>query len=340
MFNFVPDAEILNPTLTMKKKNFFMLFALLAAAFVFPTVNLNAQTKDEIGTAYNAALQQSGTDLAGAVASMSDVIGMCEKLGAEADDLKANASKVISGWQYSVANNLMKEKNLDAAIPAFEKSLELANKYNDAGVREKATGQLPKVYFAKGNALYKTEDYTNALAFYDKALAFDKDYTKVYLMKGQAFKKKGESENMKAAMDKAIELGNATNDTATVNSASKVMSADFLARSNKAFASKAYGQAIDLANQSLVYGSSSATYLILAVSYNAQSKADLAIESANKGIALETKPEKLVDFYFQLGKGYEIKKDNANACANYKKVTSGANKAAADYQIKTVLKCQ
>ena len=75
------------------------------------------------------------------------------------------------------------------------------------------------------------------------------------------------------------------------------------------------------------------------MSYNATSKFDQAIEAGNKGLELESKPEKQADFYFQLGKAYEGKKDNANACASFKKVTTGPNKAAADYEIKTVLKC-
>ena len=45
-------------------------------------------------------------------------------------------------------------------------------------------------------------------------------------------------------------------------------------------------------------------------------------------------------FYYEIAKAYEGKKDTPNACSNYKKAAFGTFKSSADYQMKTVLKCQ
>lgn len=324
----------------MKKGINSIFVATLALGLLLYSNTTKSQSLDEIGTAYNAALELSKTDLAGGVNGMLAVVDMCDKLGADANDLKTNAVKVIPDWQYSIANGFLKDKNFDLAIPAFEKTIELATRFDDADIKGKAGNQLPKVLFSKGNALSKADDFDGAISYFDRAIALDPEYAKAFLMKGQALKKKGDSEGMKTSLDKAIELAGKTNDTATVGNAKKIMGGDFLSRANTAFKAKNYSSAIDLASSAVEYTPSSSAYLIMAVSYNATSKFDSAIEAARKGSELETNADKISDFNFQIGKAYEGKKDSKNACAAYKKVTSGPNKAAADYQIKTVLKCQ
>jgi len=312
----------------------------LAAILVFAFSNSNAQTKDDAGNAYNAARTLSSTDKAGALKSMKEVISMCEKIGPDADEIKKMAVAVIPDWQYQIANDLLKEKKYDDAITAYEQTITCSEKYNDPEKKEKSIGQLSKLHFIKGQESLKADNADAAIASYNKAIEYDPEYTKAFFSLGAAYKNKNDFENMQKAMDKANELGIKTNDTATAAKAREAMATSFLSRANKSFSSKNYTQAIELANSSLKYDDSNApAYLILTVSYNSQSKFDQALESAQKGLAIESRPEKQSDFYFQIGKAYEGKKDNANACSNYKKVTSGPNKPAAEYQMKTVLKC-
>lgn len=322
------------------KKN-ILITAAFTAFLLIQSLALFAQTKDEAGNAYNAARTLSATDKAAALKGMNDVVSMCEKIGADADDIKKMAVAVIPDWQYQIANDFLKEKKYDEAIAAFEQTIVYADKYSDQEKKTKSLNQLPKIHYFKGQDALKAENADAAIASFDKAIGYDAEYTKAYFSKGAAYKKKGDFDNMQKAMDKAYELGIKTNDTATAAKAKDAMGSTFLSRSNKAFTAKNYAQAIELANKSIEYTpQSSAAYMILCVSHNAQSKFDLAIETANKGLELEQKPEKQADFYFQIGKAYEGKKDNTNACASYKKVTAGPNKAAANYQITTVLKCK
>jgi tetratricopeptide (TPR) repeat protein len=317
-----------------------LVVVLLIAFFAINAGYVNAQTLDEAATAYNKALELKNTDLPGAITSLINVAGMCEKIGADADDLKKMVTGAIPDLQYSLANNFLKEKKYDDAIAAFEKTNEYAAKYNDAEKPGKIQAQLPKIYFAKGLDQFKAEDVDGALVSMEKATSLDPEYTKAFYTKGLVYKKKGDDANMKLALDKSIELAAKDGDTVTSGKAKESMAGSLLVSANKALTAKKYADAIKFANSSLDYSTTkSNTYLILVLSYNATSKFDQAIEAGKKGLELESKPEKQVDFYFQLGKAYEGKKDNANACAYFKKVTSGPNKPAADYEIKTVLKC-
>jgi len=317
------------------------LFAvLLMAFFTLNAGSLFAQTLQEASDAYGKAKELINTDLPGAITGLVNVAGMCDKIGAEADDLKKIVTSAIPDLQYSLANGFLKEKKYDEAIAAFEKTTEFATQYNDTEKIGKVQAQLPKIYYAKGLEQFKAENVDGALASLEKATTLDPEYTKAFYTKGLIYKKKDDAINMQAALDKSIELAGKDGDTVTSGKAKDAMAGSMLTTANKALTAKKYADAIKFANNSLNYSTTkSNTYLILTLSYNSTSKFDLAIESAKKGLELESKPEKQVDFYFQLGKAYEGKKDNANACANFKKVTMGPNKPAAEYEIKTVLKC-
>lgn len=314
----------------------------LAIALVFAGLNSMAQTKEDAGTAYNAALELSKTDMPAAIDKMLEVVKMCNSIGAEADDLKSGASKAIPGWQYNLANGFLKEKNYDQAIPAFEKSADLAKQFNDANILEKSENQLPKIYYAKGQAMLKAENADEALTWYDKSLKYDPEFAKAYVAKGQAFKKKGDNAKMQENLEIAIEKGTKSNDTTSVNNAKSLLASSLLSQGNAAFKKNDFTGAIAKLDESLKYNNKNKeAHFLLAVCCNNAKNFDRAIESANNGLALdENTNDKAARYYFEIAKAYDGKKDVANACANYKKAAFGAYKAQAEYQITTVLKCK
>jgi tetratricopeptide (TPR) repeat protein len=295
-----------------------------------------AQTKNDAAIAFNAAAQLASTDLPGAVKGMNDVVVLCGKIGADANDIKANAQKTIPGLHYQIANNFLKDKKIDDAQLSLEKSLELATLYNDADTKDKASKQLSKVYVAKGNGLLKAEKTVEALALFDKAIVLQPTYAKAYFASGQAYKKKADFEKMKTAMDQAITYGKETGDTTSVNNAKNVMRENLVTRASKAVQKGANDQAISLANAALTYNSlqSKDAYYLLAVAYNKTSKWDNAIEAASKGLAMEeNSKEKKAHFYLELGNAQKGKGDTSAACASYKNASFGVNAAVAAAQV-------
>jgi tetratricopeptide (TPR) repeat protein len=308
----------------------------------FSGKNLIAQTKEDAGNAFNAALELSKTDMAGAVVKMQEVIKMTTALGKEGDTLKMKAGTVLPVWQYNVGNNLIKEKKYTEAIAAFEKSNEFATTFSDANIKEKSENMLVKLYTSEGNNLLKAEKADDAIVYLDKALKLDPDFSKAYFTKGQVYKKKGDNVKMQENMELALASAKKSNDTVTGNAAKNAIGSSLYLEGKTAFTKKAYGEAVEKLNKAITYDyKNKELYYLLATSNNNLKKYDDAIAAANLGLPMEEQTaDKMARFYYEIAKAYEGKRDVANACANYKKSAIGTFKSSADYQMKTVLKCQ
>jgi hypothetical protein len=321
-----------------------ILFLALALTFLstFSGNNLYAQTKEETSNAFNAALELSKTDMAGAIVKMQDVIKMCNTVGKDADSLKIKVGKVLPAWQYNVGNTFLKEKKYDLALNAFEKSLGFSESYADANIKNMSEDQLVKLYTNKANMLLKAEKADSAILFLDKALKYNPAYSKALFTKGQAYKKSGDNVKMQENMELAIASASKTNDTTTIKAAKNAIATSLYSEGKTAFTKKAYADAVTKLNGALSYDyKNKELYYLLATSNNSLKKFDDAISAATLGLAMEEQTnEKMARFYYELAKAYEGKKETANACENYKKSAFGTFKSSADYQMKTVLKCQ
>ncbi|MEI6061557.1 MAG: hypothetical protein WCR72_12670 [Bacteroidota bacterium] len=323
------------------KKTLILAFALTIITS-FSGNRLYAQSKEDAGNAFNAALELSKTDMAGAIVKMQDVLKMCTTVGKDADSLKMKVAKVLPVWQFNVGSNFRNTKNFDLAMPAFEKSLEYAIAYSDANIKEKSENQLVTLYYFKANTLLKADKADSALLFLDKVLKFEPEYSKALYTKGQAFKKKGDLVKMQENMELAITSATKANDTVTIKAAKNAIGQSLFQEGLAAFQKKAYGDAVPKLSSALTYGvKNKDLYYYLAFSNNSLKKYDEAIESANTGMAMEEQTnEKMARYYYEIAKAYEGKKDTANACTNYKKSAFGTFASSANYQMKTVLKCQ
>jgi tetratricopeptide (TPR) repeat protein len=143
-------------------------------------------------------------------------------------------------------------------------------------------------------------------------------------------------------MDLAIAAATKEKDTITIQAAKSAVASSLYAEGADAFKKKSYSIAVDKLNSSITYDKSNKeVYYLLAVSYNNLKKNDEAIAAANLGVALEEQTAiKMARFYYEIAKAYEGKNDASNACENYKKAAVGTFAASANYQMKTVLKCQ
>jgi tetratricopeptide (TPR) repeat protein len=308
----------------------------------FSGKQLFAQTKEEAGNAFNAALELSKTDMAGAVVKMQDVLKMCSVVGKDADSLKMKIETVLPVFQYNVGINLKNEKKTDQAISAFEKSDEFAVKYKDTNIKEKTGNQLVILYTTKGSNLLKADKADSAIMFVDKALKLNPDYSKALFTKGQAYKKKGDNPKMVENMKLAITSASKTNDTVIIKAAKNNIGSSLYQDGLAAYNKKSYADAVTKLNEALSYGfKTKDLYYVLAVSDNSLKKYDEAIEAATAGLALDEQTnDKMARYYCEVAKAYEGKKDIANACENYKKAAYGPTAQFSNDKIKNVLKCQ
>ena len=307
------------------------------------TVTLNAQTVNDALAAFNKGVELSqGDNFDEAIASFKSAIDLFNQTEPENEN-KATAEEQILVVMYKKASGLLKEKKYDECIATFEKLVEYATSFNNSKYLKRGTSAIPKIYYGKGKDQYEAKQYDEALVSLNKSVELDPTYATAYIRIAQVYDEKNDVSAFKNAIDKAIDVAVQDNDAKSEEIAKQLGSNFFLKNGAEAFKSENYSNSADYFNTVLNYKEAdSDIYYQLAAIYNKLSKWDDAVEAANKALELFTAQGTTKDarIYFELGNAYLGKEDNASACDAYSKANKGDYAAAADYQIKTVLKCQ
>jgi tetratricopeptide (TPR) repeat protein len=298
----------------MKRRIIVTLAIMLGLA-----LNLSAQTLDDAGAAFNEGIQFSkDAKYAEAAASYEKTITICKQIGDDAMELQIKAEQQLPGTYFNVAKSLFDAKNYNDAIPNFEKSAQYADQMGETKTADASRTYLAGIYYALGNADLKNDALDAAIEKYNKSLSFKESYYKSFYGLGLVYKKQDNLTLMKESLDKAISM--AGDDAKTITNAQDAAASAYQKAGAVALQSGKYSVAVENLVASMDYDSTKAsTFYYLAISYNGLSKWDDAIASANKAIELQTEDKS--DIYFELGKSYEKKGDNATSCENYKKVT-------------------
>jgi Tetratricopeptide repeat. len=315
-----------------------------AALLLTSGLALGQSTTKDAAEAFNAGVTANeAKNYTEAVIQFNKALDICSQVGAEADEIKLQAEKVIPSVEFNIGLGLYNQKKIEEAISQIDKAKELAIKYGDEKTQKKAERVVPQLYNFLGNGALRDGQYDKAIEFYGKAIALDANYSKCYLGMGLAYSKMNNLDKAIESFDKTIEVGTATNKTEDVKDA-KISARDNLLIQAAAEQKKEnFADAYKHFSQSLQYDDRSTdAYLGLAAASNKLSKFDDAIENINKALPLlEGSSDSIkAPYYFALGNAFLGKKDNTNACDAYKKASFGTFKEAAEYQIKEVLKCQ
>lgn len=300
-----------------------------------------AQDMNEAGTAFNDGNEAyKAKKYADAVDFYTQSIDMCDMIGGDAAELQTKVEAQLVNALYKNSMILYKGKKFDAAVEELNKTIEAANKADNAKIAGKAKAYIPKVYSSQGMGLVKGKKYDEALAIFDKALGFKEGCVNAYYGQGMAFKGKNDIDAAVISFDNAISNGEGNKKAdKTVNKVKRAGKKMLEANAAKELQIEHTQKAIDYLNKSLDYGATSPnTYYMLAIAYNKQKKYTDAISAATTGLTIEGADQSSIQF--ELGKAYEAKGDAANACVAYKAVVSGPNVKAAAFQAKEVLKCK
>ena len=317
---------------TLKKTLILLFIGLMSFSY--------AQDLNEAGSAFNDGNEAyKAKKYSSAVESYKSSLDMCQIIGGDAAELQTQVEGQLVNALYRSALTLYKKRNFDQAIIQLKETKTMAEEIGNNKMAQKADAYIPKVYSSQGTGLIKEEKYDEAIVVFDEAIAYSNKCVNAYYGKGLAYQKKGEIDVALENYDKAIEYG-AENPKAkkTLNKTQSAGRRMLEANAAKELQIEHTQKAIDYLNKSLTYGDGTTnTYQLLAIAYNKQKKADDAIKACQSGIALNDGDQSSLNF--QLGLAYEVKGDATNACSAYKKVTSGPNVKAAEFQRKEVLKC-
>lgn len=285
-------------------KFFKTLLTILALNLFFLNFSWGQELAD-VATSYNDALKVVNDNPKKAQAQLETILPQAEALGEEGAEIKGKIEGLLPSLQYKAALAAYKAKDLDKAIPAFEKALKLAKQYDDQEVAKSIKPKLPVLYYSRGRKLLKAKKAKEADEYFDKAIALDDSYDNAYFGKSMVLRS-GDRAQMYEQLDKAIEL--AGDDSKSAKSFKKSVRF-FLYKEAKANVKK--------------------------------KKFQQALADSEKALAYDYEGAKDADrIYVQMGKAYAGLNQKSDACATYKKVKGAKYKKVADYEIQYTLKCK
>jgi len=340
--NFLTKILIIMKVDYINTKLFIIFFSLL--------ISLNVafgQTINEVKEAFNngvSAIQSNSYEEA--ITQFNTCLemysGLDEEEAMEGEDMVLQIESKLPTLHYQVAMDFFQAKELDKAIDEFEKTVEVANKYDNEPTLEKAQQIIPQLYYQKAGGKYKNKNLEGALGDYNKATELNPEYEKAYYMKSLIYKKMGDDASFIESTRKAIEYAEQNDEQKVVDKAKQSGSKYFLKKGNEAKSAEQYDDAKKYLILALEFdGKDAMAYYLLATVNNLQKNYDAAIEATGKALEFESDDAaKKARIYFEMANALKEKGENDRACAAYKNASYGAYKAAAEYQIVHVLKCE
>ena len=317
------------------------LFLIIVSAFILVPFTGISQTNNDAISAYNEGAQLIKSDPAGAIVAFNKCIKLCDAVGAEAEETRVLAETQLPGLFYKIAMESYKQKKIEEAIEKFKETEEIAEKYNNSSIQAKASKVIPQLYMVLGNSLMK-QDPQEALKTLDKAVELNPNLAKAYLSKGLIYKGLGDETNMKASLSKTIEVGFASNDIKTANTAEQVLRTYYF---NKAVISLQAGSMAEAEagfKSAVEYGSEKPTvYFQLGKIYNFNKQYDLALKTLKRAEGFEKGGDvEKAGIFYEMGNAYIGLGNTSEACNAFKKALFGDYAEAAKYQIEEVIKCK
>jgi len=311
------------------------------AIFCLMVAGLNAQVvRNDAIKAYNEGVAAKDTDFPAAIKAFEKAIEIAGQVGAEADDIKQNAMKIVPSLYVKIANKAVTDKAPAADILRLSKAAAaVAAKYDNQTAKENSGKLMIQGYNAMANDLFSKNDYANVLLTFDSILAVNPNYNNAIFNKALAYSKMNDNGNFESTIDLYIEKMKSVNDTVKIAKASKMALEYFRQAGSKANQGNKLTDAVTLLDKAAKYGNDKDVFYYYADAYNKQKNFDKGLEFAQKGLDLETgTPEAKAKFYYQLGVAQEGKGMKDDACTSFKNSMFGPFTDASKAH-RTNLKC-
>jgi tetratricopeptide (TPR) repeat protein len=290
--------------------------------------SLSAQTLTDVINEFNEGVARvNNQEYDESIVHFDQVLALAEAVGSEADEMKVKAEEQIPLAYYRQATLFLKRKQFDNAIPYLERTIEKAAEFNNnEESASKATKYLMQSCMVEGQRNYKNESYSDALTFFDKALAIDEDLYQAHQGKGLVFLEQGEIEPMMEEFKLAKEGAMEKNDTETISSINGVIDTYY----NKIIQEEIemidpeeedYSYVVEACENALAANPENPRALYhLALISNKKIEYDAAIDYALKALEFETEPVWISAINFELGHAYQNTVEYEKACEALQKV--------------------
>lgn len=240
------------------------------------------------------------------------------------------AQEKTAAGVYNEGLGLLKAKNYEDGYKLMEEALKLA----EAGENEKVIGLAKKngatAAYNMANAKRKAGANDEAMTLYERGIELNPDYASNYRGKAMVLEGKG---NLDEALTTYLKAGDMYV-TDKKDSKAKEIFKKTQNMVGKKYIAKEYETAISLAKVHIEKKPTAEVYYYMGKSQLAMNKMEDALKNIDMAISSSTKAE---DKYFD-AKATILEKQgkNAEAVAEYKKITGEKYKARAEQKIKTL----
>lgn len=318
-----------------------MKIAIAACAAILVSLNVSAQTVNDVNTKYNeAAALVTGKKYAEAIPVLNETIELGLKVP-EAMETVTNAQKLLPVCYYMKGGLQMKAGQYEAAVADFEKAVETGELYGDITRATQAKSWISKLYTQMAADAFNSNDYKKAAEIFAKGYAANPKDTDLALNLAMSYCEMGDTTNGYKTYREVIALEevNATKYKEAADQAKEKLSYYMLLEASKAAEAEDYAKVYALVESLLSVDPNSASgYMMLIQTANNQKDWNKVIEKGEAAAAAQTDPVLKSEAYFLLGAAYQNIDNKPKAIEAYKMVTEGNNVATAKAQITALSK--
>ena len=264
----------------------------------------------EIFNAGAAALEEG--DKAASLAKFNEALTMATELGEEGQAVVDQCKAIIPKVSLSMAKDLVKAGDYDAALTNLEVVSMLAEKYDAFEVLGEASDLIPQVMKSKAASLLKAKDYTGAIEAYKKVLEADPTDGVSALRLGSALNAAGNTEEAIAAFEQAAANGQEAQ-------AGKQIGTIYLKKSSTLLKEKKYADAVEAAQKAYDYSSNAQALQIAGQASQLAGKNADAIKYFTQYLEAAPDAKNAGTIAYTVGALYQGQKNNAKAKEYYQK---------------------
>lgn len=318
-----------------------MKWARIVLIVVFSLGIFGSASAQDINAAistYNSALTTMKSDPASAINSLKQCVELCDKIGASADSIKTVANSKFAETYFNLATKQAGSKDFAGATETFKQAIQYGEQTKNAEVLKRSNAALTQVYYMQAEGYRTQKDLAKAQETIDLSLGIDSTSSRAWIVQAYIYRDGNLATELEKAIEKVNQYAKNVNESKIANSAGLKY---FLAAGSQAVNGSKFEEGVAALEKCLKYEEANKdVFYYLTKGYNGLKLWDKAIETADKGIAIEEDvPEKEAKFWFEIGTAYAGKEDKTKACESYKKAQFGQFAENAKYEIEVTLKC-
>jgi tetratricopeptide (TPR) repeat protein len=306
-------------------KKIFMIFAAaVMAAGIASAQDINSVTE----TYNNGAMELEMGNKEAALGYFQAALTAAEELGEEGMQIAENCKNTIPVLMGSIAKDLIKAEQFDAAIEQLNKTIETCNVLGHD--IEEYKSLIQQTLMAKGNDLINNKDFAGAIEVYNQIMAEDPTNAMASLRLGMAYGATGNTEAAEAAYLVAAENGQEKN-------AYKQLSNLLVKKAAAVLKTKNYADAIAFALKSNEYLENATAMKIAGTAASALQKNEDAIKYLEKYLELSPNAKDAAQMKYTIAATAQVMGDKEKAKTYYQQIlTDPKFGPTAAEQIKTL----